>query len=109
MCGDDEWPTMPDGSEYDGKHLMEFVRNGKSPFGDAWDVMLLVREVEENLKVQVTDIPIVDKGSNNYVGLCFQDPSRVECHESQSDLCLGFPSQSLEQTGHGDSFGSRGC
>lgn len=65
MSARDDWPTMPDGSEFDGEELLSLVRSGNSPF--LWDVNLLVREIEENLDAHVIDIPIVDKGSNNYV------------------------------------------
>ncbi|KND87198.1 hypothetical protein TOPH_08182 [Tolypocladium ophioglossoides CBS 100239] len=63
---DDDWPTMPDGSEFDGKELLALVRSGKSPFHGAWDVNLLIREIEENLGAQVIEIPAVTNGSNNY-------------------------------------------
>ncbi|KAK4103338.1 hypothetical protein N658DRAFT_565712 [Parathielavia hyrcaniae] len=62
----DEWPSMPDGTPYDGKHLLLLARAGKSPFDGVWDVRLLVREIEEKLNTRVTDIPFIDKGSNNY-------------------------------------------
>lgn len=63
----DEWPSGVDGNQFDGKQLMDLVRNDNSPFHGVWDVKLLIQEIEENLNTQVTDIPIVDKGSNNYV------------------------------------------
>lgn len=63
----DDWPKMPDGSDFDGQHLLSLVRSGNSPFHDVWDVNLLVREIEENLGVQVIDIPRTYNGSNNYV------------------------------------------
>ncbi len=63
----DSWPKMPDGTDFDGKQLFSLVRNGKSPFDEAWDVNLLIREIEENLGAEVTDIPFVYNGSNNYV------------------------------------------
>jgi hypothetical protein len=63
----DEWPSRADGRQYDGKQLMDLVRTDESPFRGVWDVKLLIREIEENLNTNVTDIPIVDKGSNNYV------------------------------------------
>lgn len=65
----DPWPEMPDGSEFDGTNLLPLVRSGKSPFEEAWDVKLLIRELEENLRDVVTAIPFVYKGSNNYVCL----------------------------------------
>jgi hypothetical protein len=63
----DEWPSTPSGKPYDGKHLLDLVRRGKSPFCGVWDVRLLIREIEEQLNTKVTDIPIIAKGSNNYV------------------------------------------
>ncbi|KDQ58297.1 hypothetical protein JAAARDRAFT_78600 [Jaapia argillacea MUCL 33604] len=62
----DDWPKMPDGSEFDGTQLLTLVRVGNSPFDSVWDVNLLIREIEEHLGVQVIDIPFVYKGSNNY-------------------------------------------
>lgn len=63
----DEWPLGSDGEKHDGKRLLELVRNDVSPFKDVWGMKLLIAEIEEKLHVQVTDIPIIDKGSNNYV------------------------------------------
>ncbi|KAF2159949.1 hypothetical protein M409DRAFT_33698, partial [Zasmidium cellare ATCC 36951] len=62
----DVWPTMADGSDYDGKRLLELVRNGESPFSAAWDVNLLIREIGKELDTQVVDIPRISNGSNNY-------------------------------------------
>jgi hypothetical protein len=63
----DEWPLMENGQPYDGKNLMQLIRDGKSPFQDVWDVNLLIQEIEEKLDTKVVDIPYVGKGSNNYV------------------------------------------
>ena len=68
MPRDHDWPSMPDGREFDGKQLLTLVRSGNSPFHGVWDVSLLIREVEESLGAQVIDIPAVYKGSNNFVG-----------------------------------------
>lgn len=68
----DEWPKIPDGRDYDGKQLLTLVRNGNSPFLGVWDVNLLIREIEENVGAQVIDIPVVQKGSNNYVSSCLR-------------------------------------
>ncbi|OQD72824.1 hypothetical protein PENDEC_c019G05696 [Penicillium decumbens] len=62
----DDWPSLPDGSQYDGKQLGALVRDGKSHFQGVWDVNLLIQEIEEHTNTQVVDIPVVDKGSNNY-------------------------------------------
>ncbi|KAK5996713.1 hypothetical protein PT974_02053 [Cladobotryum mycophilum] len=72
---DDEWPTMPNGSDFDGKHLLQLVRSGKSPFAGAWDVDLLIRGVEQRLNASVIDIPDVTCGRNNY-GIHF----KMRCH-----------------------------
>lgn len=75
MTSDDEgyrgdvWPKLPDNTEYDGKELLALVQAGKSPFKDCFDVNLLIREVEDNVGAQGTDIPFVGKGSNNYVSI----------------------------------------
>lgn len=58
--------------EYDGKQLMDMVRNNSSPFRASWDVQSLIREVEVKLSTHVTDDPIVNKVSNNYVGPQFR-------------------------------------
>ncbi|ERS97015.1 hypothetical protein HMPREF1624_06342 [Sporothrix schenckii ATCC 58251] len=62
----DPWPTMPDGTDFDGKKLFSLIRSGESPFDGAWDVHLLIDEIEENLGTKVIDISFVYKGSNNY-------------------------------------------
>ncbi|KAJ5093225.1 hypothetical protein N7456_009086 [Penicillium angulare] len=62
----DDWPSTPDGNQYDGKNLLTLVRDGKSPFQEIWDVNLLIQEIEEHTDTQVIDILVVDKGSNNY-------------------------------------------
>ncbi|KAM4066067.1 3-hydroxybutyryl-CoA dehydratase [Hirsutella rhossiliensis] len=66
MSLQDDWPKMPDGSDFDGRHLLTLVRNGTSPFHNEWDVNLLLQEIEENLGAQVVDIPFVSSGANNY-------------------------------------------
>jgi hypothetical protein len=63
----DEWPKIQDGTDFDGKNLLILVRNGCSPFVGAWDVNLLIQEIEENLATQVIDIPVVNNGANYYV------------------------------------------
>lgn len=67
MYLEDPWPTMPDGTDFDGKHLLSLFRAGKSPFESAWDVNQLIQELEGSLGATVTDIPFVYRGSNNYV------------------------------------------
>lgn len=84
---EDDWPEMPDGSEFDGKQLLTLVRSGNSPFHKDWDINLLIQEVEENLGTEVIDIPVVSKGSNNYVSA--HNPiqailRRVSCRVSTS-------------------------
>ncbi|KND89198.1 hypothetical protein TOPH_06185, partial [Tolypocladium ophioglossoides CBS 100239] len=62
----DDWPKMQDSSDFDGRQTLTLARSGRSPFRKEWDVMLLVREIEENLHSQVVEIPFVYHGSNNY-------------------------------------------
>ncbi|KAH7405682.1 3-hydroxybutyryl-CoA dehydratase [Phaeosphaeria sp. MPI-PUGE-AT-0046c] len=62
----DDWPLTADGHAYDGQNLFRMAQRGKSPFSGAWDVNLLIKEIEENLQVRIIDLPFVDKGSNNY-------------------------------------------
>jgi hypothetical protein len=63
----DEWPLLPNGEEYNGKRFLDLVRNGPSPFRDTFDVEEVIAETEKALGTTIVDIPIVDKGSNNYV------------------------------------------
>ncbi|MCJ1463902.1 hypothetical protein MMC07_002511 [Pseudocyphellaria aurata] len=77
MYIEDEWPSTPDGNQYDGKQLMDLVRNNNSPFREAWDVKQLIQEIEEKLNTQVIDITIVAKGSNNY-GFHFKASNRPD-------------------------------
>ncbi len=63
----DDWPSLPNGTKYDGKNLLKLVRGGEDPFRPTWGVELLIQEIEQKLKTRVIDIPVVDKGSNNYV------------------------------------------
>lgn len=74
MYCQDDWPTMPDGGDFNGKQLFALLRNGNSPFHGAWDVNLLIREIEESLDTQVVDIPFVFNSSNNYVSTPRCDP-----------------------------------
>ncbi|KAH8883090.1 hypothetical protein GQ53DRAFT_883603 [Thozetella sp. PMI_491] len=60
----DDWPLMPNGGSFDGTQLLVLLRDGKSPFW--WDVNLLLQEIEENLGAQVSGIPLVARGSNNF-------------------------------------------
>ncbi|KAJ6779913.1 hypothetical protein PWT90_07828 [Aphanocladium album] len=68
MYYEDTWPKMPDGTDFDGKRLLDLIQHGKSPFESDWDVKLLMRELEENLGATVAAIPSVYKGSNNHGG-----------------------------------------
>ncbi|KAF2235559.1 hypothetical protein EV356DRAFT_523083 [Viridothelium virens] len=67
MSAQDDWPTAPDGSEYNGQDLLHLMHDGRSPFAERWDAGLLIREIEDHLAAQVVDIPAISKGSNNYV------------------------------------------
>jgi hypothetical protein len=72
MYIDDDWPKVGDGSDYDGKQLLQLVRSGNNPFRRSWDVDLLIQEIETNLDTQVIDIVDVSKGSNSYVSSLLQ-------------------------------------
>lgn len=89
MGGRDEWPSGPDGDQYDGKQLMYLVHNNKNPFHGVWDVKPLVQKIEEKLNTQVTDIPIINKGSNNYVSSHWYIRSRIT---QTAHPCLGLSS-----------------
>lgn len=92
----DDWPQMPDSSDFDGEHLLTLVRSGNSPFHGIWDVNLLIREIEDSLATQVIDIPLLSKGSNNY-GFHFQLSNQPEivARLARSDINMpdydGFP------------------
>lgn len=45
----DEWPTIEDSGQYDGKELLRLVPGGKSPFAKVWDVQSLLQETEKSL------------------------------------------------------------
>lgn len=89
----DEWPSGPDGKQYDGKHLLDLVRNDNSPFRGVWDVKLLIQEIEEDLNTRVIDIPIVERGPNNYVSSYLYIRSRIL---QNIKLYSGFSSHNLE-------------
>ena len=97
---------MPDGIDFDGKQLLTLVRRGNSPFHGVWDVNQLIREVEQNLCTKVIDIPVVYRGSNNYVSLSFQLSSYVE---TEVGWRTGFPPQAIESTRHRGTIGSWRC
>lgn len=98
MAWRDEWPLGPDGKEYDGKRLMDMVHNNSSPFRACWDVQLLIQEVEEKLRTEVTDIPMVHKGSNNYVSVYTFSPAIMGKGLTHIAVCLGFPPEDFQQT-----------
>ncbi|KAL4916462.1 hypothetical protein BDW62DRAFT_202616 [Aspergillus aurantiobrunneus] len=64
----DDWPTLPEGSDYDGKNLLQLV------------LLQLVRD--NTLHTRVTDIPALYKGSNNY-GIHLQ-------LDNQPDILVGL-------------------
>ncbi|TQS33396.1 hypothetical protein Golomagni_06261, partial [Golovinomyces magnicellulatus] len=66
MSYQDDWPTLEDGTDFDGRDTLTLALKGESPFGKEWDVVLLVKEIEQNLQAKVIDIPLVYHGSNNY-------------------------------------------
>lgn len=98
MYLEDDWPKMPDGTDFDGKQLLCLIRSGKSPF--AWDVNLLVREIEEKLGTEVVDIPFMYSGSNNYVS----SPNVHLGYQLTGWMAQGFPPQVVKSTGHLGAF-----
>ncbi|KAL7970401.1 3-hydroxybutyryl-CoA dehydratase [Trichoderma sp. SZMC 28014] len=87
---------MPDGTDFDGRHLLALVRDGKSPFHEQWDVNLLVQEIEKNLNVQVDDIPYVSQGSNCYgIHIKLSKGEDIVARLARSDVNMpdfdGFP------------------
>jgi len=55
---------------YDGKNLLSLVRSGKNPFADhGLDMDLVISEIEEGLRANVVDIPLVTEGAHNLVSL----------------------------------------
>ena len=69
MSLQDEWPSFSNVFPYDGTKLLKLVQEGRSPFSGQWSVEQLIQEVEEHVGVTIVDIPLVSKGSNNFVGL----------------------------------------
>lgn len=69
----DDWPLMPDGTDWNGKDLLELIRDGSSPFGNVWDVRILLEEVETQVQARVVGIPRVHAGANNYVRTVLAD------------------------------------
>lgn len=65
-CIYDEWPKLPDGVDWDGTNLLDLVKLGQNPFGDALDVQALVREIESSINIEIADIPIVSHGANHF-------------------------------------------
>jgi hypothetical protein len=63
---------MPDGNNFNGKQLLTLVRSGNSPFHGLWDINLLIREIKENLDTHIINIPVISKGSNNYISSCLK-------------------------------------
>ncbi|KAL4924074.1 uncharacterized protein BDV17DRAFT_222641 [Aspergillus undulatus] len=63
----DAWPKMPDGRDYDGTNLLRLVIDNKSPFDGLWDVKKLFKEVEQNFRARIVDVPSVTRGSSNCV------------------------------------------
>ena len=93
----DVWPVMPDGKDYDGTHLLQLARRGQSPFRGQWDVLQLVREIEEQLGVEVVDLPRVTTGSNNYVS-GFSLYSLGWRWRDADARCIGYPHQDIRWT-----------
>jgi len=103
----DDWPKMPpDDTDFDGKQLLALVRSSNSPFDGAWDVNLIIREIEGNLGTEVIDIPAIYKGSNNYVS-SYYNLYNLILAKTKARWHTGFLLQAIESTGHRGTFGSR--
>ncbi|UKZ75285.1 hypothetical protein TrVFT333_002961 [Trichoderma virens FT-333] len=92
----DDWPKMPDGTDYDRKQLLDLVLSGKSPFSDVWDVKQLIKEIEEHLDTKIVDIPYVHDGANCYGFHCkLSNQSDIVARLARSDINMpnfdGFP------------------
>lgn len=92
----DDWPKMADGSDFDGQYLFRLLKEGQSPFRAAWDVNLLLEEIEQNLNAKVTGIPLVSKGANQYgFHLEMSNGTQVMARLAQADYNMpnydGFP------------------
>lgn len=61
----DNWPTLPDGTAWDGANLLALASRGQCPFRD-WDIYTLVREIEAVLGTAVINIPRASFGANHY-------------------------------------------
>ncbi|KAG6810278.1 hypothetical protein H0H92_012607 [Tricholoma furcatifolium] len=62
----DDWPTLSDGTDWDGKELPTLIRDGISPFKRIFDVQTLIEEIEKALDAEVVDIPLVTYGAHHY-------------------------------------------
>jgi len=73
---EDDWPSMPDGSKFDGLNLLALVESGNSPFQHDWNVKQLIEKVEQELNTKVVDVPMECNGFNNYVSIFCCGPKR---------------------------------
>ncbi|PNY29795.1 Uncharacterized protein TCAP_00295, partial [Tolypocladium capitatum] len=95
----DEWPKMPDGTDWDGSSLLVLFDHGESPFQGAWDVQSLICEIEQSLNSRVVDIPTVSSGANHY-GLHVKLANRpdIVARLSRGDVNTpGFRGSTLEK------------
>ena len=93
----DQWPKMPDGSDWDGFNLVTLLDRDESPFKGAWDVQSFILEVEQSLNARVADIPSVSAGANHYVS------GDRDLTLLASDVCVdtvGLSCQACQRTRH---------
>jgi hypothetical protein len=95
MSVQDECPTNPDGSAYDGQRLLELARKNENPFQAAWDGSQLIWEVEEKLEKDVIDIQFVSKARITMVYTCRSDHADIVVRLARGDANIpdydGFP------------------
>ena len=66
-CGNIEpWPLV-NGLSWDGKDLIQMLRDGCSPLSSYFDARYLISEIESQLDVIVRDIPLVRGEETFYV------------------------------------------
>ena len=62
--GVDPWPQV-DGEDWNGKNLLSLLHAGQCPI-TAFNVKILIEEIEDALRINIVDIPLVSSGANNY-------------------------------------------
>lgn len=63
----DPWPTLDDGTEWDGTGLLDLQQADQSPFDKSLDVLALLQEIQSSINVEITNVSIVAYGANHFV------------------------------------------